>query len=218
MDTSDKSHIVNHNDEPTVGDEVGEAAGGISGVVAGAAIGSAVGPLGTVIGGIAGAIGGWWAGRAVSEAAKHYTNEDDAFYRHKYETSPTQLGDTSYEQIRPAYQIGHLAGRNPDYTGKSFETVETDLRRGWDNGANTVGRDWDKVKDYAKDAYTRSSSALQNAAHNTTASTQRAATDAGATLDEIGSSTPDRADDVYNAVNPTRTPITPEGPDASSPR
>ena len=183
MDTSDKSHIVHHNDQPTVGDEVGEAAGGISGVVAGAAIGSAGGPLGTVIGGIAGALGGWWAGRAVSEAAKHYTNEDDTFYRNKYDASPNRLGDTSYEQVRPAYQIGHVAGQNPDYAGKSFETVETDLRRGWDNGANTVGREWDKVKTYAKDAYTRSSSTLQNAAHNTSATTQRVAGDADATND-----------------------------------
>lgn len=218
MDKSDKSHIVHHDDEPTVGDEVGEAAGGISGVVAGAAIGSAGGPLGTVIGGIAGALGGWWAGRAVSEAAKHYTNEDDAFYRNKYETSPTKLGDTSYEQVRPAYQLGHVAGQNPEYAGQTFEIVETDLRRGWDNGANTVGRDWDKVKGYAKDAYTRSTATLQNAANNTTASTQQAAGDVGSTLDNIDTRTADRADDVYNNVNPTRTPITPEGPDASSSR
>lgn len=202
MDTNDKSHIIHHNDQPTVGDEVGEAAGGISGVVAGAAIGSAGGPIGTVIGGIAGALGGWWAGRAVSEAAKHYTNEDDDFYRHKFETSTTKLADTSYEQARPAYQVGHVAGRNPDYLGKSFETVETDLQRGWDNGANTVGREWNKVKDFARDAYNRSSDTVQR--------------DAGATIDSIGSRTADRADDVYTNVNPTRTPLNPEGPDATS--
>jgi len=156
MDTDNTRHITHHDNTPTAGDEVGEAAGGISGVVAGAAIGSLGGPVGTVIGGIAGAVGGWWAGRAVSEAAKHYTHEDDEFYRRRYESSPTRLADQSYDQVRPAYQVGHLAAHNPDYAGQPFEHVENDIRRGWDNGSTAVQRDWNKIKGYAKDAYDRS--------------------------------------------------------------
>lgn len=156
MDTNDNpNNIIHHDSTPTVGDEVGEAAGGISGVVTGAAIGSIGGPVGTIIGGIAGAIGGWWAGRAVSEAARDFTHEDDTFYRSHYEGSDTRLADRQYEDVSPAYQLGHIAGRNPDYSGRSFDTVESDLRRGWDTSATKAHGEWDNVKGYARDAYNR---------------------------------------------------------------
>jgi hypothetical protein len=200
-----KGHITHHNDHPTIGDEVGEAAGGISGVVAGAAIGSAAGPVGTVIGGIAGALGGWWAGRAISETAKHYTQEDDSYYRNQYDNSPNKLADTSYDQVKPAYQVGHMAGRNPEYAGKTFDTVETDLRRGWDNGGATIGRDWDKVKHYAREAYDRSTNMTRDTGLETDSS-----------IDTGTSRTAARTDDVFDRADPNRRPITPEGPDATN--
>src|SRR5512132_519621 len=124
-----RNNVLHHDDNPSVGDEIGEAAGGISGVLAGAAIGSVGGPVGTIIGGIAGAVSGWWAGRAISEAASHVTHDDEDYFRRHYERSPSRLADRSYEDVRPAYQIGHLAARNPDYAERKFEDVETDLQR-----------------------------------------------------------------------------------------
>ncbi len=190
------------------GDEVGEAVGGISGVLTGAALGSLGGPVGTIIGGIAGAVSGWWAGRAISDAASHASDEDEAYYRSHYDTGtpgamgvgssaspaspaaasggalgtatgassgmgvaePTGAapmgagamgagamgGGRSYEDVRPAYQIGHLAGRNPDYQGRSFEDVEADLRRGWTPEVSARYGRWDEVRDYARSAYDRS--------------------------------------------------------------
>lgn len=155
MDNTNTNDIIHHDNTPSVGDEVGEAAGGISGVVTGAAIGSLGGPVGTIIGGIAGAVGGWWAGRAVSEAAKSYTNDDDSFYRSHYEGSDSRLADRSYDDVSPAYQLGHLAGHNPEYSGRAFDTVEPDLRRGWDSNATKAHGEWDHVKGYARDAYNR---------------------------------------------------------------
>jgi hypothetical protein len=108
-----------HDDNPGVADHIGEAAGGIGGVTAGAAIGSIAGPIGTVIGGIAGALGGWWTGRAVAEAATAVTTDDDNYYRSHYETSATRLADRTYDDVRPAYHLGHVASRNPDYRGRS---------------------------------------------------------------------------------------------------
>ncbi len=157
MERNDNENVDQHDESRTTGDEVGEAAGGISGVVAGAAIGSVGGPVGTIIGGIAGAIGGWWAGHAVAEAANNYTRDDDTFYRSHYEHSDNRLADRSYDDVRPAYQLGHLAARNPDYTGRPFESVESDLRRGWDNNASKAHGDWNQVKDYARTGFTRSS-------------------------------------------------------------
>ncbi|NUO64360.1 MAG: hypothetical protein HOQ11_08885 [Gemmatimonadaceae bacterium] len=150
--------VEHHHDHPTVGDQVGEAAGGIGGVIAGAAIGSLGGPIGTVIGGIAGAIGGWWAGRAISEAASNFSHADDEHFRSDYETRATEASSTSrtYEAVRPAYQLGYLASRNPDYTGRSFDEIEPDLQRGWSSDANnTAAADWEEMRDYARTAYVR---------------------------------------------------------------
>lgn len=152
-----------HDDNPGVADHVGEAAGGISGVTAGAAIGSLAGPIGTVIGGIAGAVGGWWTGRAVAEAATAVTTEDDNYYRGHYESSPNRLADRTYDDVRPAYHLGHVASRNPDYRGRSFDEVDADLRRGWAKD-NTYGN-WDSVRSYASEGYARGTAALGNAAH-----------------------------------------------------
>lgn len=162
------------------GDEIGEAVGGISGVLTGAALGSLGGPIGTVIGGIAGAVSGWWAGRAISEAASHATDEDDGYFRGEYEQAierrvganppsdaVVHAGDPAladapgrtpggYDAVRPAYQLGHLAGRNPDYQGRSFDDVEGDLRHGWNDDVSRAHGAWESVRDHVRTAYDRS--------------------------------------------------------------
>lgn len=150
-----------HDDNPGVADHVGEAAGGIGGVAAGAAIGSAAGPVGTVIGGILGAMGGWWTGRAVAEAATAVTTDDDNYYRKHYESSPNRLADRRYDDVRPAYYLGHLASRNPDYENRSFDEIESDLRAGWSKEPKHGS--WDNVRSYASEGYTRGRSALGTA-------------------------------------------------------
>ena len=149
-----------HDDNPGVADHVGEAAGGISGVVAGAAVGSAVGPIGTIIGGIVGAMGGWWSGRAVAEAATAVTTEDDTYYRKHFSTSGRS--NRSYDDVRPAYYLGHLASRNPDYRNRSFEEIETDLRGGWTTDSRYGS--WDDARGFAREGFTRGRSTLGRAA------------------------------------------------------
>lgn len=172
-----------HDSNPGVADQVGEAAGGVSGVVAGAAIGSAVGPVGTVIGGIVGAMGGWWAGRAVAEAATAITKDDDDFYRRKFQTSGRASG-RAYEDVKPAYYLGHVASRNPDYRNRSFDDIERDLSRGWTS--NKKYGAWDEVRDFAREGYTRGRSTLGN----------------------VGGGIADRADDLKDRVdlNPASHP------------
>lgn len=154
------------------GDEIGEAVGGISGVLTGAALGSLGGPIGTVIGGIAGAVSGWWAGRAISEAASHATDEDESYYRGEYEraierrveraadaadaTDAPAAPARGYDAVRPAYQLGHLAGRNPDYQGRGFEDVEPELRHGWTDDVSRDHGAWDSVRGHVRAAYERS--------------------------------------------------------------
>src|SRR5215210_3598089 len=145
---------------PSLGAAVGEAVGGVSGVVAGAAIGSAVGPIGTIIGGIAGAVGGWWAGRAVADATHKFTTDDDTFYRERFENRSDRLADRSYDDVRPAYQLGHIASMNPDYNGRSFDEIEPDLQKGWGNDLRARHGDWTAVRPYAQEAYSRNLSSV----------------------------------------------------------
>ena len=147
------------------GDAVGEGVGGLAGVATGAAIGSLGGPIGTIIGAIAGAATGWWSGKEISHAATDFDAGEDT-YRQDFArrttsgTSSSMSGSSSttgYDTARPAYQLGHVAGMNPEYANRSFDDVEGDLRRGYEsysqNDANA--KSWNDVRDYARDAYGR---------------------------------------------------------------
>ena len=182
------------DDEPTTANYVGEAAGGISGGLAGAAIGSIGGPIGTLVGGLAGVIGGWWAGRSIAEAAKDYGDADDTYYRTHYETSGTVAG-RQYDDVRPAYQLGHLASRNPDYRGRSFDDVERDLRRGWSDDIGARHGDWASVRGYAREGYSRGStlSATSAGAVDTSVRTSDR-------LDDLGDRTANAADRVATGL------------------
>lgn len=133
---------------------IGGGSGGLAGMAAGAGIGSFAGPIGTIVGALGGVVGGWWAGRAAMKADDGYSADDDDFYQSHHESS-RGLGTTgpSYDATRPAYQLGHLAGMNPDYRGRSFDEVETDLSTAYSTAGN---QDWHSVRDYARDAYGRS--------------------------------------------------------------
>ena len=149
-----RSNLDPRKDDGNVaGNLVGEGVGGASGIYAGAALGSLGGPVGTVIGALAGAVGGWWAGRAVSEGIANYSDADDAHYRtHHTSAVPADAVARSYEDARPAYQLGHVAGSNPDYAGRSFEQVESDLQRGWTSDVAAKHGDWSTVRPYARTA------------------------------------------------------------------
>lgn len=181
---NERNDAMDRNPSGRIGDEVGEAAGGVSGAIVGAAIGSLGGPLGTVIGGIAGAVGGWWAGRAVADAAQQYTLGDDAVYRNHYENSPGRLADRDYEGVSPAYRLGHLAARNPDYHGRPFAEIEADLRAGWTTAASRSYGGWESVRAYANDAYDRSASSMEQERRRQEAS--NAADEDARRLDDVG--------------------------------
>ena len=100
-------------------------------------------------------VGGWWAERDVAASVRQVTFEDDVVYRAHYDFSPTRLADRSYEVVRPAYLVGHIAGTNPGYNGMNFESVERDLRSGWTEDIRAKHGDWDAVRVYAREAFAR---------------------------------------------------------------
>jgi hypothetical protein len=151
-----RSNLDPRKDDGNVGGNlIGESVGGASGIATGAALGSLGGPVGTVIGALAGAIGGWWSGRAISEAAASYTDHDDSHYRDHHTKTAGQSATRGYDDVRPAYQLGHLAGRNPDYAGRGFDEVEGDLQRGWTSDVSSRHGEWSSVRNHARDAYER---------------------------------------------------------------
>ena len=100
-------------------------------------------------------LGGWWAERDVSATVRQVTFDDDVVYRAHYDFSPTRLADRSYEVVRPAYLIGHIAGANPMYEGLAFESIEGDLRAGWTEEIRAKHGEWDAARQYAKEAFAR---------------------------------------------------------------
>jgi hypothetical protein len=122
---------------------VGESAGGFLGATGGMAIGAVGGPVGLIVGGIAGAVGGWWAGRGIADAMTK--DDDDAFRRHFNQVGPA---DRRFEDVRPAYVAGHLAGR-------SFEDLESDLKCGWGTEIVQHCGEWPGVRRYAQAAFDR---------------------------------------------------------------
>jgi hypothetical protein len=130
------------------------AASGLGGAVAGAATGVIVGgPIGAAIGAIAGAAGGWWVGHA-SVVAGDWTDHDEAYYR-EHHSSFEGPEDRTFEVSRPAYHLGHIASRNPDYRGRGFDDVEPELRLGWTDELRDVHGGWDSVRDRVRVGYER---------------------------------------------------------------
>lgn len=138
-------------DESGAANKIGETAGGLSGALTGVAIGSVGGPVGMLIGGIAGAVGGWWAGRAIAIAATNFGDEEDRHYRARH--AGDRARERPYDDVRAVYQIGHLASLNPEYAGRDFEEIESDLRHGWSGEAREQFGEWSEVRIYARDAY-----------------------------------------------------------------
>jgi hypothetical protein len=146
-----QGHATSRNVK-TDAETVTEGAGGFLGGVSGLALGAPAGPVGAILGALAGAVGGWWAGKEVANAL---TENDDRFYRDQYEQAPDRLADRTYEQVRPAYVAGHLAGRNPEYRGRTFEEIEGDLRGGWHDCIGEQCAEWAAMRGYARAAFER---------------------------------------------------------------
>jgi hypothetical protein len=111
------------------------------------------GPVGAAIGAIAGAVGGWWVGHA-SVVAADWTDHDEAYFRehHRGLAGPD---DRAFEVSRPAYHLGQIASRNPDYRGRRFDEIEPELRLGWTDELREKYGTWDAVRDRVRVGYER---------------------------------------------------------------
>ena len=139
-----------------IGTGIGAAAGGMA---AGAAVGTVAGPVGTAIGAAVGAVAGGLAGKGVAEMID--PTVEDEYWRDNYSTRPYVESGARYEDYGPAYRYGVQSyGR---YRGKSFEDVDSDLMRGWEQAKGTSRLTWERAKRAAKDSWQRVSDRVERA-------------------------------------------------------
>lgn len=140
---------MKRNEDP---ESIASAMGGATGAGTGGAIGFAAGgPIGAMIGVLAGAVGGWWAG---SEAHNAIADMDETENRLR-EAHDHAGARRPFEEVRHGYQLGYLAGRNPEHADDDFQDVETDLRAAWTQAhLNTDDAvSWEEVREEARRGY-----------------------------------------------------------------
>ena len=123
----------------------------IGGAAAGAAAGAVAGPAGVIAGAAIGAVAGGYAGKAVGESID--PTAEDAYWRENYRNRPYVSKESEYEHYRPAYQYGWES--RSTYHGKSFDEVETDLERGWDQQRGQSSMNWSDARLATRDAWDR---------------------------------------------------------------
>lgn len=136
--------------------KTGGAGGALGGAAAGATAGGlTLGPIGAMVGAIAGAVGGGWAGMSAGAGAEDAPIDREDAWRSHYESIPDRPADVAYDRVRPAYHLGWLASRNPDYSERDFDAVERDLELGWNASMRERHGEWSGVRAYAREAYER---------------------------------------------------------------
>ena len=133
-----------------VGTGLGSAGGAVAGAAAGAVIG---GPVGAAVGGVVGAIAGGAGGHAAGEAVN--PTVEDAYWNENFKSRPYYQQGRNYLDYRPAYRYGWESAAKPEYRGRKFDEVETELARGWDGVKGTSSLAWHDTKLAAHDAWKR---------------------------------------------------------------
>jgi hypothetical protein len=143
-------------------EEMGEAVGRMAGQAAGQAADMAMNVAGTVLNTAFQALGSWFSGSEAQQASRSFEERADRACREHFEVRVGSTGDAqqgaaspSYDNARPAYQFGHVAGHNPEYRGKQFDEVEAELQRAWESAAQGTGSaGWSEMRDYVNYGYT----------------------------------------------------------------
>jgi hypothetical protein len=138
-----------------VGTGVGAAAGGVAGmgaaIATGAVVGSAVGPVGTAVGVAVGAVAGGLVGKGVAEQVNPTVEE--TYWRENYASRPYVPEGAAREDFASAYRYGWES--HDRYPDKSFDDVEADLERDWEQERGASRLAWADAKPAARDAWDR---------------------------------------------------------------
>ena len=78
--------------------------------------------------------------------------EEEAYWRNNYGTRPYVIG-RDYDALSGGYRYGFEAANR--YPGRSWDDVESDLRRDWDRYQYRGASTWEQIKDAVRDAWDR---------------------------------------------------------------
>jgi len=145
------------NRDPLTGEPgshpIATGVGAAGAAAAGAAVGGAVGgPVGAVVGGAVGAVAGGAAGHAAGEAIDPTLETE--YWRQNFRNRPYYQRDKTFDDYEPAYRYGWESATRPDYSGRRFDEVEHDLRRGWETKGDAK-QAWYEVREATRDAWNR---------------------------------------------------------------
>ncbi|GAB3309686.1 hypothetical protein [Luteimonas notoginsengisoli] len=131
---------------------VGVGIGGVGGAAAGAAVGALFGPIGMLVGGAAGTLAGAAAGKGVAERVDP-TGETE-YWRSEYKNRPYVDQQYGYDDYAPAYAYGDTV--RSQYAGRSWDdSLESDVRQGWESAKAKSRLTWEQAKDAVRDAFDR---------------------------------------------------------------
>ncbi len=133
---------------------VGVGVGGTGGAVAGAAVGSLFGPIGTLVGGAIGTVAGAAAGKGVAERVDP-TGEVE-YWRGEHTNRPYVDRQYDYDtDYAPAYTYGNSV--RSQYGDRRWDdSLESDVRSGWETAKGESRLKWEQAKDAVRDAFDRS--------------------------------------------------------------
>lgn len=146
-------------------EQLGEAVGGTVGKMVGRANDMAMSAAGSLLGTAVQAMGGWWASPDADRASRAFSERGDQPFRDHYEARarPASGGSRDYQSARELYQFGYVAGRNPEYQTKPFDSVEADLERAWEQLGRDRFGEWPEVRDQVSFGYTYRDDGAPNA-------------------------------------------------------
>jgi len=133
-----------HPIETGIGAAVGGAASGL-------AVGAVAGPVGAAVGAALGAIAGGLAGKGIGEVIDPTT--EDNWLRENFESRPYVKKGETFDTYHTAYRYGGEAESR--YQGRSFDEVESDLKRDWGKSKDHKGLTWTHARDAVRDAFDR---------------------------------------------------------------
>jgi hypothetical protein len=136
----------------------GATTGGLTGAaIAGASAGTiAGGPIGAVsgavVGVVAGAVLGGIAGKALAE--RFNPEHENEYWRNEFPRRPYAVSSQyGWDDYWPAYRFGYE--HFPAHAERSFDEVEPELSRQWEQARGTSRLDWAAARHAVRDEYER---------------------------------------------------------------
>jgi hypothetical protein len=128
-------------------EQMGESMGAAAGRMFGRGTEMAANVMGSLLGSAMDTLGDWWSTADATRAAQSFDQQRDRTCRQHYESAGMST-TRDYDDVRPLYQFGYVAGQNPDYKGRDFDDVEPDLQRVWNEQRQKPHGEWPEVRGF----------------------------------------------------------------------